>query len=168
MSVKPHSPVRPVILSNNGNIELIRSLLQQSARFLIVGGAAVAVHGCRRVHEVADLDVLIDPSTENASRVLNSIPAQYFSTLPPVTALARPSVQLPLKAWHFLMDILTPEQGDDFQRLMDRSVEALLDGLVVRVVGRDDLVSMKEAAVSRLGAELNKHQRDLACLKQAV
>jgi len=40
-------------------------------RYVVVGGFAVALHGV--VHATKDIDILIDPTTENAKRVLRAL-----------------------------------------------------------------------------------------------
>jgi hypothetical protein len=61
--------------------EFIASLIAHGVEFLIVGAYALAFHGAPRF--TGDLDVLVRPTEENASRVLAAIRAFGF----PVTDL---------------------------------------------------------------------------------
>jgi hypothetical protein len=51
--------------------ELLVSLLDSNARYLVVGAHALAVHGVPRATQ--DLDVWVDPDPENARRVWNAL-----------------------------------------------------------------------------------------------
>src|SRR5277367_3064077 len=53
--------------------DLLSELCAAEARFLIVGGYAVAVHG--RPRATKDLDVWVDATKENASRVMKALRA---------------------------------------------------------------------------------------------
>ena len=56
--------------------EFIASLIAHGVEFLIVGAYALAFHGAPRF--TGDLDVLVRPTEENASRVLSAIRAFGF------------------------------------------------------------------------------------------
>ena len=51
--------------------EFVESLNQSGARYLIVGAHAVAFHA--RPRATKDLDLLLEPTRENAERVLTAI-----------------------------------------------------------------------------------------------
>ena len=53
-----------------GSREFIGLLLSQDVEFLVVGGHAVAFHGYPRLTE--DIDLLVRPSLENGSRILQA------------------------------------------------------------------------------------------------
>src|SRR6185436_65939 len=57
--------------------EFIESLNQLEARYLVVGAHAVAFHA--RPRATKDLDVFIEPTRENAERVLDAI-RQFLGT----------------------------------------------------------------------------------------
>ena len=59
--------------------EFIESLNDNSVRYLVVGGYAVALHGHPRYTK--DLDVWIEQTAENAQNVLNALIAFGFSSL---------------------------------------------------------------------------------------
>jgi len=52
-------------------LDLLRSLRAADARFLIVGAYAVGVHGHPRATK--DLDVWVEPSVENAPKVMRAL-----------------------------------------------------------------------------------------------
>ena len=54
-------------------IDLLRAFIAADVRFLIVGAYALALHG--RPRATGDLDVWIDPTAENAARVMKALAA---------------------------------------------------------------------------------------------
>lgn len=157
----------PEILAKSGFGELAALLQQHGVRFVIVGGAAVAVHGCRDPLSVDDLDILIDPTAVNAERVLASLRSGFLGVPFSAAALAKPRVQLPLKVLHYWGDILTPDTDQEFGGILSRSIPARLGSVSVQVAGRSDLIAMKERAVEREPSDAQKHQHDLTCLKSS-
>ena len=51
--------------------DLCRSLNEQGARYLVVGGFAMIQHGLNRTTD--DIDILLEPSAENQKRVLKAL-----------------------------------------------------------------------------------------------
>ncbi len=155
----------PTILTKPGNIEIVRQFQHSDISFLIVGGAAVAVHGCRDFLNVDDLDLMVEPNAENAGKIISALTAKHVSVPFSAQVLARPAIQVPVKVLHYWLDLLTPERNFNFVDIFNRSILASLDGMQVRVAAKPDVIALKEVAVSRLGAELSKHEQDLKCLK---
>lgn len=155
----------PTIFVKHGSDELVRHLQQYKAVFLVIGGTAVAVHGCRNPLNVDDFDILIEPTLDNAERIIAGLTAALVNVSFNAEALARPAIQIPVKVMQYWADILTPQNDVDFSSLLDRSVHARLSHFNVRVIGRSDLVAMKEQAAATVSVDLAKHQRDLQCLK---
>ena len=58
---------------NDDWFEWLVALLDVDARFLVVGAHALAVHGVARGTQ--DLDVWVDPDTENTKRVWRALGA---------------------------------------------------------------------------------------------
>jgi len=54
-------------------VDLLRAFIAADVRFLIVGAYALAIHG--RPRATGDLDVWIEPSAENARRVMSALAA---------------------------------------------------------------------------------------------
>jgi len=155
----------PEIITNGGNVEFVQRLDASGVAFLIVGGAAVAAHGCRNISAVDDLDIVIDPSTDNVKKFIAVLAACHIDFQHPVAALAKPGVQLPVKHLHYYLDVLTPRNAS-FADMLERAVSATLDGIAVRVAGRDDLIAMKRFAIAQDDASRVKHEADLARLEE--
>lgn len=155
----------PEIITNGGNVEFVQRLAASGVAFLIVGGAAVAAHGCRNISAVDDLDIVIDPTTDNVKKFIAVLAACHIDFQHPVAALAKPGVQLPVKHLHYYLDVLTP-RNTSFADMLERAVPATLDGIAVRVAGRDDLIAMKRFAIAQDDASRVKHEADLARLEE--
>ena len=56
---------------NQDFLDLLRAFIDGNVRFLIVGAYALGVHG--RPRATGDLDVWVDPTPENATRVLSAL-----------------------------------------------------------------------------------------------
>ena len=52
-------------------LDLLRAFIDGNARFLIVGAYALGVHG--RPRATGDLDVWVDPTPENAAKVMAAL-----------------------------------------------------------------------------------------------
>jgi len=152
-----------------GNADFVRTLIEAQVEFLVVGGLAVVFHNCRDPLKVDDLDLLVNPSPENAERFIQVLSAMQFDPLPAIAQVARSNFQIPIKIIPlFYVDILTPPDNIDFGELSSRSESALLqDNIPIQVVSRWDLIALKQIAIQNLSTDKQKHEDDLRCL-QAV
>ena len=155
------------IFAKAENEKLLQNFAQAGVDFLIVGGAAVAFHGCRHDGEYDDLDLLIAPSLENARRVVDALSAAGAPLAASAESLARPAIQVPVKNLQYWAELLTPKKGFDFNSIATSALPGMVGKQLVRIISRLDLIKMKEDAVTQLREDLRKHERDLACLKRA-
>jgi hypothetical protein len=153
------------IFAKADNAKLLDHLHEAEVDFLVIGGAAVAFHGCRDDAQFDDLDLLIAPTIENTRKVVKALVAAGVSLSASAEALAKPAVQVPVKNWQYWAEILTPRKGVDFDSLAKAALPGKVGQQSVRIASRTDLVKMKEDAVVRLREDLCKHERDLECLK---
>jgi hypothetical protein len=153
-----------------GNADFARTLTKAQVEFLVVGGLAVVFHNCRDPLKVDDLDLLLNPSPENAERFIECCWPRDLMPLPTVAQVAKPNLQIPLKIIPlFNLDILTPPQHIDFGELSDRSESALLQGNIpVRVISRRDLIMLKQIAIQNLSKDKQKHENDLRYLEASI
>lgn len=154
------------ISTDFNNADLLRRLSDGGISFVLVGGGAVAAYGCRADLHLPELDILIDPTIENAERVLAVLAAAGMQLWIGPTDLAGPKKQLPVKQLLFDMDILTPAAGESFHAILGRSDCTMVGDLKVRVVARDDLIAMKREVVNKQEPGSEKHKRDLECLER--
>lgn len=85
------------ISTDFNNADLLRKFADHGVSFLLVGGGAVAFYGCRDQSHLSELDVLIDPTIENAGRVLAVLSAAGIRLWIKAEDLAGPKKQLPVK-----------------------------------------------------------------------
>ncbi len=155
------------LFAKTENEKLLQHFEQAGVDFVVVGGAAVAFHGCRIDGQFDDLDLLIAPTIENSRRVADALSAAGVPLSSSAESLAKPAIQLPVKTWQYWAEILTPRKGFDFGSMAKSALPATVGQQSVRVISRLDLIKMKEDVVARLREDLSKHERDLVCLKDA-
>jgi hypothetical protein len=133
----------------------------------VVGGLAVVFYRCRDPLKVDDLDLLLNPSLENAGRFIEYCWPRDLIPRPTVAQVARPNLQIPIKYIPvFYLDILTPREDIGFDELSGRSESALLQGTIpVRVISRRDLIALKRIAIQNFSNDKQKHEDDLRCLE---
>lgn len=125
--------------------DLLVELVDAGVRFLIVGGYAVAVHGYARATK--DLDVWVEPSSDNAPRIYAALarfgaPIQQFQ----ITAgdFEQYDGVLQLGVPPMRIDILTRIGGIAFQDAWDERTQLEVEGRQVPVIGIDALIANKK------------------------
>lgn len=140
--------------------DLLLALSDAQARFLIVGAHAVMYFTAPRYTK--DLDIWVDPTPENAPRVmaaLNQFGAPLFDL--ELRDLAQPGVTFQIGIEPNRIDLLTEVEGLDFDRAYERQVRTSYGGVTIGLLCLDDLIVNKEA-VGRL-----QDQMDVLALKKA-
>lgn len=126
-------------------IDLLSEFAAVGARALLVGGHAVAVHG--RPRFTKDADVWIGADAENVRRVCLALerfgaPRAVVDALPgaaplDVVWMGQPPARI---------DLMKAVPGGDFEACWARRLEIEDSGVRVAVVGRADLVALKQAS----------------------
>jgi hypothetical protein len=132
---------------NEDFLDLLIALKDAEAKFLIVGAHALAVHG--RPRATGDLDILIEPTEENARRVwraLVAFGAPLAATGLEVSDLAKPDLIYQIGQPPRRIDILTEISGVDFGTAWASRVESTVGSLEVPFLGREALVRNKRAS----------------------
>lgn len=131
---------------NEDFLELLSSLLDAEARFLVIGAYAVGIHG--RPRATKDLDVWVEASPENATRVLRAL--RQFGA--PLGDLAESDLESPGTGFKMglpprRIDILTQIEGITFAEAWPNRIEAEFgDGVRCPVIGLADIITNKRAA----------------------
>lgn len=126
--------------------EFIESLNASGARYLIVGAHAVALHAHPRATK--DLDVFIEPSAENAERVLAAIRVFLGSDLglTPVDLMTPGSI-IQLGVAPSRIDLLSRLAGNhDFRAVWESRVDAKFGEVDAHYLSLDALIEEKESA----------------------
>lgn len=125
--------------------ELLRLFHTADVSCAICGGFAVAHHGFVRM--TLDLDLLIDPSPENAQNVFRALVRFGFGDAGISPAdFTRSDAAITLGEQPNQVDLLTRMSSASTADILKRSEPAELDGIPVRVVCRADLLQAKREA----------------------
>lgn len=126
--------------------DLLAALLEEGARFVVVGAHALAAAGV--VRATKDLDVLVRPDPENARKVfaalqrfgaplaLHGVATEDFTTEGTVYQMGLPPRRI---------DVATAIDAVDFETAWTGRAEQVVDGLRLPFLGLRELVRNKRA-----------------------
>jgi len=125
--------------------EFIQSLNGNDVRYLVVGGYAVAFHGHPRYTK--DLDIWIELSAENASRMVKALEQFGFESL----GLTEGDFQVPDQVVQLgyppnRIDIVATPDGVDFATCYASRVQSEIDGVPIQFIDLDNLRRNKAAS----------------------
>ncbi|MNF63639.1 hypothetical protein D3C84_453470 [compost metagenome] len=147
------------------NEELVRELMSVGVKFVIIGGLAVAWYCPER--QADDLDLLIDPSVENSTRISSALANLHLSGFS-ADSFTKLGLQVPLKGSYYA-ELLTPTQGSpNYSEVEAVALPAKLFGMPVLVASIPTLITMKKAAVSALAEQSEKHLNDITLLQKCA
>jgi hypothetical protein len=129
---------------NQDFVDLLRAFVAYDVRFLIVGAYALALHG--RPRATGDLDVWVDATPENASRIVRAL-ASFGAPMDQVSEadFSSPGVVLQLGVPPGRIDILTALTGLAFEEAWPGRVHGVLGDVAVDVIGRESFIRNKRA-----------------------
>ena len=125
-------------------IELLRAFSAADVRFLVVGAYALGLHG--RPRATGDLDVWVDPTPENAPRVMQAL-ADFGAPLHDLTAedLSREGITYQIGIAPLRVDVLTTLTGIKFSEAWPERVRQDVGGLEADFIGRAHFITNKRA-----------------------
>lgn len=140
-------PERPLDL-----MALLATLARHEVGCLLIGGVAVQVHGHRRT--TRDLDVIPEPTAENAARLRHALDelearprGMPGAGVPTEEQLVAAPVVPPLTTSQGEIHLLNVVPGAaPYAELRSRAIEVRLDDVLVAIVSREDLIAMKRAS----------------------
>lgn len=125
--------------------ELFECLTRREVKALVVGAHAVAFHAKPRYTK--DLDILVEPSRENARRILLALADFGFGSLDlSEEDFAVPGRVVQLGVPPNRVDFLNSITGVTFDEAWAGSVEGNYGARRVRYIGKNELIRNKEAA----------------------
>jgi hypothetical protein len=129
---------------NQDFVDLLRAFIAADVRFLIVGAYALALHGKPRA--TGDLDVWIDATPDNATRVMRSL-AAFGAPLTDVSVddFCRPGVTYQIGVVPGRIDILTDLTGITFAEAWPDRMRRPFGDVDVDFIGRDAFIRNKRA-----------------------
>jgi hypothetical protein len=125
----------------NPLVRVCSLLNAEGARYFVIGGQAIILHGIIRTTE--DVDILIEPTEENARRVLaalSRLPDREASKLEPrellenmlVAVYDDVAVDISIHAWKV-----------DYADAMSTALTTEVDGVTIPYLGLDKLIESK-------------------------
>lgn len=125
--------------------EFVALLKEHSAEYMIVGGYAVGVHGYPRY--TGDLDIWLNPTRENAERVLRALRDFGFGALQiTVDDLTKENAIVQLGQPPLRIDLLMSIDGVRFDECYTNRKEESFDGIRMNFIGYHDLLKNKRAS----------------------
>jgi hypothetical protein len=127
--------------------DLLTTFADEKVDFVVIGGWALALHGYGRATD--DLDVLIRPSPENATRVFAALvrfgaPVAMHGVTQGLFTQDGYGYRMGVKP--HLIEILTKIDGVEFDEVIADGKQFELDGRLIPYIGREALLKNKRAA----------------------
>jgi len=123
--------------------EFLRLLEDESVRYLIVGGYAVAFHGFPRFTK--DIDIFYAPQMENIHRLKSALLRFGFTSGALKDSLFQPGNIIKMGNEPIRIDLLNEIDGLDFAEAFDTSVRGNYGKVSVTFIGFNALVKNKQA-----------------------
>jgi predicted nucleotidyltransferase len=125
--------------------EFIQSLNDNQVRYLVIDGYAVALHGYPRYTK--DIDIWIEPTAENAERLLAALNQFGFASLDLCTQdFMTPDQVIQLSYPPNRIDLLTTPDGINFETCYEHRVEVEITGVRVKFIDLENLRINKQAS----------------------
>ncbi len=124
--------------------EFIELLNVNSVKYVIAGAYAVACHGIPRYTK--DIDFLIEPSQENATKLLKVLDQFGFESLGITLAdVSNPNKVVQLGVEPYRIDLLTTIEGVTFEEAFNTRQQIKVDGLMLNFLSKALLIRNKRA-----------------------
>ena len=129
---------------NDDYREILQLLSDAGAEFLVVGAYAMAAHGYPRA--TGDIDILINPTSENASKVYGAL-QRFGAPLVDLTErdLAREGMVYQIGVAPMRIDVLTSITGVSFDQAMADRVVKNFEGQSIPFISPRNLILNKKA-----------------------
>ena len=125
-------------------VDLLRAFGAADVRFLVVGAYALAHHG--RPRATGDLDLWVDPTPANATRIMRAL-AAFGAPLDGIAEdeFARPGIVFQIGVPPGRIDILTELTGVSFDEGWPDREQGRFGDLTVDFIGRGTFIRNKRA-----------------------
>lgn len=125
--------------------DFVQLLIKHNVDYLIVGGYAVGVHGHPRY--TGDLDIWLNPSVENATKILETVNEFGFSTYQlTIEDFTKEGNIIQLGYPPLRIDLLTEIDGVQFDECYKNKLIVDIDGIAVNFISYKDLIQNKKAS----------------------
>ncbi len=120
------------------------SFQRNDVKYLVIGGIAAVLYGVPRA--TFDLDILIEPTKENAQKLLDALSEAGFGTAQLTTADEIIGTEITIFTDRVRLDVQTATPGILFEDAWPRRATLAYEGQRFEVVSLDDLIQSKIAA----------------------
>jgi hypothetical protein len=127
------------------------SFQKNDVRYLVIGGIAAVLYGVPRA--TFDLDILIQPTKQNAQRLLDALAQLNFGTADMITADEVVDTEITIFTDKVRLDVQTSTPGISFDEAWPRRVTMSYNGQTFVVVSLADLIKSKTAAGREIDLE---------------
>ena len=119
---------------------LLTAFTNNGVEYLLIGSMAKS-HYSRQSEPPADMDLLINPTLENAKRVAAAFTVALWTFEHDPEKLTHRKVRIPMRFYgDHLVDVLTPPPCFSFSEARARSIEIeIVDGITAQVAAECDL-----------------------------
>lgn len=126
--------------------DFLDALNSEGAAYVVIGGMAVMFHVPYRT--TRDIDVLIEPTLENAAKVRAAV-ARWGGFEPRFTAEEFISGDILSFGGLLRVEVHSRVPGASWGKVVGHSLPGTFQGVPTRFAGLDDLITMKEASGRR-------------------
>ncbi len=129
---------------NNDYKEMLQLLLDNGARFLLVGAYAMGAHGYPRA--TGDMDIWVEPTQDNSKRVYRSL-VQFGSPLQDINdkTFVEPGIVFQIGVVPRRIDIITTLSGLEFDQAYPQRQIVEIEELRIPILSLGDLIRNKRA-----------------------
>lgn len=120
------------------------SFQRNDVRYLVIGGIAAVLYGVPRA--TFDLDILIEPTKENAQKLLDALVEVGFGTAQMTTAEEIVGTEITIFTDRIRLDVQTSTPGIQFEDAWSQRVTMTYEGQEFAVVSLSNLIQSKTAA----------------------
>ncbi|MBL7153869.1 MAG: nucleotidyltransferase family protein [Phycisphaerae bacterium] len=131
--------------------DVFKSFQQHEVKYVVIGGVASALHGVPRA--TFDLDILIDPTDDNALRLLSALADAGFGTAAMTNAQEILAHEITVFNDRVRIDVQTRTPGISFQDAWRRRETVTYQGQDLFIVSKDDLIASKQASGRQVDLE---------------
>ena len=126
--------------------DFLSLLNKHKVEYLVIGGYAVAIHGY--VRGTSDIDIWVNPTSENADKMLTVMLdfgfGEYDFDIKDFLITSK-SGFVSIGEIPFKIEILTKTLGVTFEEAYPHRKTASIDDIMVNFIGLDDLIANKKA-----------------------
>ncbi|HEX8028860.1 MAG TPA: hypothetical protein VF491_10385 [Vicinamibacterales bacterium] len=124
--------------------EFIACLTAHGVEFVIVGAYALAFHGAPRF--TGDLDVLVRPTLDNATRLRKALDAFGFTVSLTAEEIVDERRMIEMGVPPVQIHLISSISGVDWSDVWDNRAEGIFGQQTVAFIGRETLIRNKRAA----------------------